>query len=212
VSFPIPLPTLRAAFGDIVRAMMRKVCDIVFKDRSTAFLLSEMSLKLYGLIKRFNAIAVRVQAGTLRAPPKRRAGAKRVARPRKPSLLPNRFQWLSRMTPEAYYYGEQLDQLVRTDLEMVALLTAAPHAKGILRTIYWMLGRPSLPDILRRPKAAPRPCPTRPVPIRPVRKPVPPDTGRHPYRPSANWPKGCVTRHRRAPAKPRSTAGPPAKA
>ncbi len=58
----------------------------------------------------------------------------------------------------------------------------------------------ALGGILRRPKA-----PSRAVP---VRKPVPPDTGRHGYRPSANWPKGCITRHRRAPAKPRSTAGP----
>jgi len=76
-----------------------------------------------------------------------------------------------------------------------------------------MLGRP-LPDILQRPKAAPRPRPARAVKVRPVREPIPPDTGRYPYRPSANWPKGCVTRHPRAPAKPRtpakarSTAGP----
>ncbi len=71
MSFAIPLSALSAAFGDIVRAMMRKVCDIVFEDCSTGPMLSEMCLKLHGLIERFNAIAVRVQAGTLRAPPRR---------------------------------------------------------------------------------------------------------------------------------------------
>ncbi len=219
MSFAVPLPTLSAAFGDIVRALARKVCDIVFKDRSTGTLLSEMTLKLNGLTKRFNAIVKRVQAGTLRAPPRRRAGAirgaTRAVSPRKPSLVPNRFQWLSRLAPEANAYGHYLDQMVRTDLEMVALLTAAPQAKGILRSLFWMLGRRPLPDILRRPKAPPRAIAARTVPGHPVDKPTPTDTGHHPYRPSARWPKGCVTRHPRAPAKPRalakprSTAGPP---
>ncbi len=208
VSIAISLPTLSAAFGDIVRAMARKVGDIVFRDRSTGPFLSEMNIKLNGLIKRFNAIAIRVQAGTLRATPKRRAGATRTVSPRKASLLPTRFEWLNRLTPEASVYGGLLDEMVRTDLEMVALLTAAPQAKAILRSLYWMLGRRPLPDILRRPKAAPRARAARAVL---VGKPVPTDTGRSPHRPSARWPKGCVTRHPRAPAepvRPRSTAGP----
>ncbi len=206
---PHPLPTLRAAFSGLVLALAAKVYDAVFRDRSTGPLLNTMTFKLYSLVTRFSAIAVHVRAGTLRKPPKRRAGATRVvASPRKPSLLPTRFQWLGRMTWETGHYAGRLDQVVRTDLEIIALLTAAPQAKGILRSLFWMLGRP-LPDILRRPKAAPRP---RAVKVRPVREPIPPDTGRYPYRPSANWPKGCVTRHPRAPAKPRSTAGPPSKA
>ena len=219
MSFAVPLPTLSAAFGDIVRALARKVCDIVFKDRSTGPLLSEMTLKLNGLTKRFNAIVERVQAGTLRAPPRRRAGAVRVAMrtvsPRRPSLVPNRFQWLSRLVPEANAYGHYLDQMVRTDLEMVALLTAAPQAKGILRSLFWMLGRRPLPDILRRAKAPPRALAACTVPVRPICKPIPTETGHHPYQPSARWPKGCVTHHPRAPAKrqvrvkPRATAGPP---
>ncbi len=230
MSFAVPLPTLSAAFGDIVRALARRVCDIVFKDRSAGPLLSEMTLKLNGLTKRFNAIVERVQAGTLRAPPRRRAEAMRVATrtvsQRRPSLVPNRFQWLSRLAPEANAYGHYLDQMVRTDLEMVALLTAAPQAKGILRSLYWMLGRRPLPDILRRAKAPPRAIaactvPVRPVPVSPVGKPIPTDTGHHRYQPSARWPKGCVTHHpralakprasakRRGRAKPRATAGPP---
>jgi len=208
VSFPIPRPTLRAAFSSLVLALVGKVYDAVCRDRSTAPLLNEMARKAYSLLRRFSAIAVHVHAGTLRQPPQRRAGATRKASPRKPGLLPTRFGWLGHMTWEAGFYTERLDQIARGNLEMVALLTAAPQAKGILRWLFWMLGRP-LPDILRPSKRAPRPRPVRAVP---TRKPVPPDTSRHPYRPSANWPKGCVTRHPRALAKLRSTAGPPAKA
>ena len=215
MSFPIPLPTLRAAFIALVMGLPAKVYDALRRDHARAPLVAAMSAKVYALVRRFAAIAVHVHNGTLRQPPRRRAGGtRRVASPRQPSLLPRRFGWLGHMTWETGFFTEGLDRMVRTDLEMVALLTAAPQAKPILRSLFWMLGR-KLPDILRPAKRAPRPPKVRAAV--PAPEPGLLGTGRHPYRPSANWPKGCVTRppRRRAkprtPAKPQATAGPPAK-
>ncbi len=155
VSSPVLLPTISGAFASLVRNMGRTVGDIMFRDRSTAPFLALLHLRLCGLIARFAAIAARAEAGTLRGPRKcgggRRTGAARV-----PGPLPTGFHWLGKLVVEANGFGWQLEQMVLNDPEMMALLDVAPQAGRILRSVFWMVGRPVPPTLRRAAVVAPR--------------------------------------------------------
>lgn len=168
-------------FALIVRNLGRTVGDIMFRDRSTATFLSLLQTRLSGLIARFTAIAIRVEAGTLRAAPRRGVGRRVTKAARRAGPLPTGYHWLGKLVPEANGFGSQLAHLVLNDAEMMALLVAAPQAGRILRSIFWMVGQP-VPAPLRRVAVAPSP---RPV----VRAVKPARTKSPPPRNEGRWPR-----------------------
>ena len=90
--------------------------------------------------------------------------------------------------PEGNAYAEYLEQQLRTNADMAALLAAAAQAGRMLRSVLWMMGRP-VPEVLRLPKSprTPRKRPARP---RPVLPPEPPYR-KQPYKshyPRSVWP------------------------
>ena len=104
--------------------------------------------------------------------------------------------------------------LVLTDLEMAALIEAAPQVKRLLRAILWatFLRQSEMPEILRRPKrvrAPRRRAPRAAVPAIAMPDPARLEAQRRNYRPSANWPKGVLTRRPRSRGKLRYGATPP---
>ena len=124
--------------------------------------------------------------GTIRPPCAR--VTPRAARVASPRLMPSDFGWLCRLMPEGNVYATYLEDQMRTDAELAAVLVAAPQAGRLLRPVLWMMGRP-VPEMLRLPAVArpPRARAVRAVPM------VVPGT---PYReqppksryPSSVWP------------------------
>jgi hypothetical protein len=99
-------------------------------------------------------LAERIAAGTYKsrrpsAAPRRKPANPR--RPRQPSPLPTRFNWLEPLFPEAQPARAALSHLFQ-DPEMLAAIATAPDAlRRPLRSLCWMLGlRP--PAVLARPR------------------------------------------------------------
>ncbi len=210
---PIPTSPVGRSFAGIIDGISWALGKLLGRDRSATLLVSLIYARLLRLRAQFAALAARAEAGTLRAPRRHVAGrSTRTAAPRTPRPFPCGFGWLGNLAPEARCYGSQLGALVSHDPEVAALIVASPQAARILRSILWMTGHRSVPEVLRPAVArTPRVRVSRAV-VRPaVPDRAPPVAWRHPYRPSAKWPKGCVTRPKRSRSKPRSTAGPVSK-
>ena len=100
-------------------------------------------------------------------------------KPRPPSKLPQKFDWLLPLVPGAVGSRSQLQHLLR-DPEMAALIAAAPASLGRpLRSLCWMLGlRPpeiqALPATPRKPRQKPPPAPEASAPEPPPPPPPPP--------------------------------------
>ena len=144
------------------------------------------------------ALMARMQAGTLRRHPHRRAPAPRVAprRPPTPSPLPHGHAWLVVLIQETAVSASHLQHML-ADPDLPALLQTAPQLRRALRPLCRMLGV-KLPP----PPAAPQAGPSAPVPDPPPapapapmpdmaatagRLPQPgpaPPSPRHPPRPS----------------------------
>jgi len=217
VSIPLLLPTLAARFAWIIASMRFERATGTASDRRFIPLLGPILAHLNRLGRQFAAICARAQAGTLRASPRRRAGKPAVQRltwPRPPRALPTGYLWMAKLTPWMQGGGAEIYTLVLADPQMAALIEAAPQVKRLLRAILWAtcLRRREMPEILRQPKRvrAPRPRAPRAV-VAAVAMPDParPAMLRPNYRPSANWPKGVLTRPPRLRRKIRSATGPP---
>ncbi len=186
-------------------------------DRRFIPLLGLIRAYLNRMVKRFAAIAARAQAGTLRASPRRRAGKPAVQRltwPRPPRALPTGYLWMVKLARWTGGGGAEIYTLVLADPQMAALIEAAPQVKRLLRSILWAtcVRQSEMPEILRRPKVARAPRPRAPraiVPAPAAPGPARPQVQRPNYRPSANWPKGVLTRPPRSRGKLRYRAGPP---
>ena len=124
------------------------------RDRSTAPLTLLVQARLRRLSARFAALVARVEAGTLR-PARARVTVQGSRAPRvgSPGGMPREFGWLCRLMPEGNLYAGMLEEQIRSDVELVALLAKAPQAGRLLRPVLRMMGRP-VPESLRIPKVA----------------------------------------------------------
>jgi len=66
--------------------------------------------------------------------------------------------------PEGNVYASYLEDQLRTDAELEAILAKAPQAGRPLRSVLWMMGR-TVPEMLRLAKRPPRPRAARPAPV-----------------------------------------------
>ncbi len=220
MSIPLSLPLLPARFARIIMDLCFAAPRGLGRDYPAFPLLTMVRAHLRRLGARFAAIAARAQAGTLRTSPRRTAGkpaARRFSWPRPPRALPTGYMWLLKLAPWTCGGGAEIPTLVLADPEMAALIEAAPQVKRILRTILWATYTRTceMPEILRlpaRPRAPRRRFPRATVPAPATPDPDRPEAQRRGYRPSANWPKGVITRPPRRRGKLRSSTGPPRKA
>ena len=150
-----PGPALPDRFAYAIGGLCHYLGAIFTRDRSTGPLTLLICARLRRLQARFAALVARVEAGTMR--PARAGGTARAAREGSARMLSSDFGWLCRLMPEGNVYATYLEEQVRTDAELAAVLAAAPRAGGILRAVLWMMGR-EVPERLRLPKAlrAPR--------------------------------------------------------
>jgi hypothetical protein len=94
-----------------------------------------------------------------------RAGVERVAKPRKPGLLPRGFNWFRKLFPiTSELLAGNLWSFVEGEAEIRALAAATPEAGRILRPMYHMVGlkAPAWLRLPRRPRG-PRRDPAIPV-------------------------------------------------
>ena len=121
---------------------------------------------------RFDRLAEQIAAGTYK--PRRRSTAPRQKpanpRPWQPSPLPTHFGWLYMLVPTETYRlaavgpRNHLEQVLRDDPEMAALIQAAPDAmRRSLRSLCWALAIKA-PPVLARPRRPQRPAPPKPAP------------------------------------------------
>ena len=177
-----PGPALPDRFAYMIGGLCHYLGAIFTRDRSAGPLTLAIHRRLRRLQARFAALVAQVAAGT--RPAIRANGGPRAARAAPPRLLPNGFGWLCRLMPEGNVYASYLEDQMRTDAELAALLAVAPQAGRMLRPVLWMMGRP-VPEMLRLPPCAPRKPRVRlePVPDIPYRK-QPPKS----HYPSSVWP------------------------
>ncbi len=128
--------------------------------------------RVNGISGQVAGLLARMQAGTLRRYPARRA-APPAAGPRrrpKPPVLPSGHGWLVRLMPEVAVSGAHLQNLL-ADPDMPALLGAAPQLRRAMRPLCRMLGvrlpppvqpPPDVPLRRSRPKRPPAECPRAP--------------------------------------------------
>ena len=158
MSFPI---TLSERFASILDGLCRATAAHVAVDRSAGALILIVWTRLRRMRARFLRLIERFEAGML--PPQRaRRPAPQRAEPRPAAaqdriVIPRGFAWLAALVAGSASYGSQLQHLL-TDLEMVALLKAAPQGGRILRPILWMTAIRPLPEAVRLP---PRPRPSK---------------------------------------------------
>jgi hypothetical protein len=108
--------------------------------------------RLQGFQRRFERLAAKIRAGTLRAPRQRTMRAERVRAGGK-SPLPRKFGWMPHMVPGAGVVAQALELLL-ADPQMPALMQAAPQTGRILRPLCRMLGLkpPACLRLQRRPR------------------------------------------------------------
>ena len=133
---------------------------------------------------RFYRLAEQIEAGTYKPRRPSTIPRKKPANPKpwRPSPLPTKFGWLYTLVPTEMYRlsavgpRNHLEQVLRDDPEMAALIQAAPEAmRRSLRSLCWMLALKA-PPILARPRRPRRPTTPPPArkPRRPHRPPNPP--------------------------------------
>ena len=149
-----PGPALPDRFAYLIGGLCHCLGAIFTRDRSTGPFTLLIHARLRKLQARFAAIVAGVEAGTVRTG--RARGASRAARVASPRLMPSDFGWLCRLMPEGNVYATYLEDQMRTDAALAAVLAKAPEAGRVLRSVLWMMGRP-VPEMLRPPKAPPRP-------------------------------------------------------
>ncbi len=115
--------------------------------------------RVRGIGVQVGALLARIEAGTLRRYPARRAPLP-SAEPRRrpaPGLLPNGYAWLAVLIPETAVSGAHLQNLL-ADPDIPALLEFAPQLRRALRPLCRMLGV-KLPPSPPRPRSALPPSP-----------------------------------------------------
>ena len=160
----------------IVGGLQKAAAARAGRDHAVAPLVMPLWTRLARLTARFDALVARLTAGHLpaerpAAPARPRTRSARKA-PAAGLRLPRGRAWLIRLLPgEAASYGCQLQALL-ADLQMAALLAAAPEAGRILRPLCRLLA--IAPEgSLALPSAAGKPAPT-PRPAKPAPPPAPP--------------------------------------
>jgi len=160
----------------IVAGLQKAAAARAGRDHAVAPLVTLLWTRLARLTARFDALVARLTAG--------HSPAGRPAAPARPRIrfarkapaaglrLPRSQAWLIRLLPgEAASYGCQLQALL-ADLQMAALLAAAPEAGRILRPLCRLLA--IAPEgLLVLPSAAGKPAP-KPRPAKPAPPPEPP--------------------------------------
>ena len=178
-----PGPALPDRFAYAIGGLCHYLGAIFTRDRSTGPLTLLICARLRRLQARFAALVARVEAGTMR--PARAGGTARAAREGSARMLSSDFGWLCRLMPEGNVYATYLEEQVRSDAELAALLAAAPQAGRLLRPVLWMMGRP-VPERLRVAKA-PRARGVRPEPVADSGTPYREQPPKSHY-PSSVWP------------------------
>jgi len=148
-----PGPSVPDRFAYLIGGLCHCLGAIFMRDRSTGPLTLLIHGRLRQLQARFAAIVARVEAGKIR--PAATRSAQRGARVASTRLVPSDFGWLCRLMPEGNVYATYLEEQVRTDAKLAAVLAAAPQAGRVLRSVLWMMGR-DVPEMLRPPRAPPR--------------------------------------------------------
>ena len=142
-------------FALAINGLCRAVATRISTPAMTGALIVLIWSRLSRISTRFQALAARIRAGTLRKPPAahRRAAPPRPAAP--PKLrLPRGFGWLLPLVPyEAAGFASQIRHLL-TDPEIAALIAATPRMGQTLRPLFRMLG---LEASLLTPPLAPLP-------------------------------------------------------
>ncbi len=152
MSIPIPTSTAAGVFAQIIEGLRHTVPKFIAKDRNAGPLIILIWSHLGRLARRFASIAARAEAGTLPAPRLRRPVTRRAGTVRAPGALPTSFAWLGQMMWETRTYGTQLQHLVTTDPEMMALMAASPEAARIVRSVFWMTCIRPVPACVRAPR------------------------------------------------------------
>lgn len=152
--------TTAAGLSDIVQ----KICALL-SGRMIGFIhqrrtlndpaLSLVSLSMFSVVRRFNAVMARLDAGTLRRPPVRNPNAA----PRKPATQRPRREWPYRLrtTPGWLYvliepkhhlavYGDALQRWIKSPA-LQDLIVQAPQLRRILRPLCTMIGVELPPEI-----------------------------------------------------------------
>jgi hypothetical protein len=168
----------------------------------------QLGIRLNRFARRITSLMARVAANRLPKPRPPRPGRVRRDTPAQPPAFPPvRFPtsrgWLVQaIGHEAAAATGQLEFLLR-EPGVPELLAAVPAIGRILRPFAHMLGvqSPALPPLPRKPRAPRRRADPEPPRADPPRPPLPQLPPGHPcagYRPSANWPRGCMPNHKRA--------------
>ena len=154
---PLPSgpPNLAERLGPTFHGL-REVAGVhAVRNRALAPLLLLFAIYLGRVMRRFELLATRFEAGTLRIQPKRaRSGAKPEpsaagagGRPRKPRV-PQRLGWLIKtLGYHAAGRAQQLRHMLVHDTQMRALFSASPQAGRILRPLCRMLRIEPGPDL-----------------------------------------------------------------
>jgi hypothetical protein len=165
---PEPPPTVVGRFGSIMKALMKAVGERSGKIPDA--ILVHIYYRIHLILKRFTALAARVEAGAVRPyrpRPPREAGEDAAAsgenKPpppdpyNRPLRFPRDWAWVVRYVPyDAAAFGSQLAVLFN-DPDMAKLVARSPGLRRMLRPLMRALAQHPHPA-LRDPPPQTRPC------------------------------------------------------
>jgi hypothetical protein len=152
--------SLTERFAWLVKTIVMRVELFVRWEPATEPVRDAIKVRLRRALDRFASLLAQFEAGTLQPPRPRPARprpdpAEGEARPpRRPGTrLPRHLGWLLELTGDSEItgLGLGLDDMVRNDAGMRALIAASPRAAALVRSILWMTGMQQIPEILAPP-------------------------------------------------------------